>query len=64
LEICKKEFGTDVVVGIFLSGHTISKELIPLKENSIIFAIKKVIPEKYLELNQKTFELTKKHGQS
>ena len=58
-DICKKEFGTDVVAGIFLLGRAISKKLIPLKENSITFAIKKVIPEKYLDLNIKTFKLAK-----
>jgi len=59
-EICKKEFGTDVIAGIYLLGHSISKNLIPLKSNSIIFAIKKVIPEKYLDLNLKIFQFAKK----
>jgi len=58
--ICQKEFGTDVTAGIFILGYGISRKLIPLKSNSILKAMKKVIPEKYLDLNLKTFELAKK----
>jgi len=61
-EICQKEVGTDVVAGIYLLGIAISKNLIPLKSNSIILAIKKIIPEKYLDLNLKTFGLAKRYG--
>lgn len=57
--ICQKEFGTGVTAGIYLLSSAGFKKLIPLKPNSILKAIKKVIPEKYLELNQKTFELAK-----
>jgi len=59
-DTCKKEFGTDVIAGIYLLGYAISKNLIPLKSNSMISAIKKVIPEKYLDLNLKTFHFAKK----
>lgn len=59
-EICKKEFGNEVVSGIYLLGYAIYKKLIPLKATSILKAILKVVPEKYLELNQKAFELAKK----
>jgi len=58
-DICKKEFGTDVVAGIFLLGYLISKNLIPLKKDSVIFAIKKTIWPKYLDLNIKVFKLAK-----
>jgi len=58
-EICKKNFKTEVTAGIFLLGYGISKNLIPLKEASILKAIKKVILQKYLELNLKAFNLAK-----
>lgn len=57
-EICQKEFKTDVVAGIYLLGLAVSKKLLPLKSNSIISAVKKIIPEKHLELNLKAFKLS------
>lgn len=59
-DICQREFGTDVVAGIFILGYALSEKIIPLKEKSIISAIKKIIPEKHLELNLKTFNLAKR----
>lgn len=56
-EICKKELGKEVVSGIYLLSYAVFKKLIPLKPNSILKAITKVVPEKYLELNKKAFEL-------
>lgn len=56
-ESCKKELGTDVVAGIYLLGAALNQKLIPLKLESVISAIKKVIPEKYLELNIKALKL-------
>ena len=58
-ETCQKEFNTNVVAGIYLISLASFKNLIPLKPNSISRAIKKIIPEKYLELNLKTFKLAK-----
>ena len=58
-DICREKLGTDVVSGIYLLSLAIFKRLIPLKPDSILRAIKKIIPEKYLELNIKTFELAK-----
>jgi len=58
-EICQKELGTNVVAGIYLLSYAAFKKLIPLKPESILRAIKKIIPEKYLELNLKTFNLAK-----
>jgi len=56
-DICQKEFGTSIVAGIYLLSLASFKRLIPLKPASILKAIKKIIPEKYLELNLKTFKL-------
>ncbi|MDI6602681.1 MAG: indolepyruvate oxidoreductase subunit beta [Patescibacteria group bacterium] len=58
-EICQKELGSEVVAGIYLLGLAFSKKLLPLKSDSIISAIKKIIPEKYRELNLKAFELAR-----
>lgn len=60
-EICKKELGNEVVGGIYLLGYAVYKKLIPLKEKSVLKAIEKVVPEKYLEINKKAFELIKNH---
>lgn len=58
-QVCQKEFGTDVVAGIYFLGYAISKGILPLGEKSVISAIKKIIPESFLELNLKTFNLAK-----
>ena len=60
-KICQKEFATDVVAGIYLLGYAVLKGFLSLTPNSMISAIKKIIPEKYLDLNIKTFELAKKY---
>jgi len=59
-EICQKELGKEVVSGIYLLGIASFKKLISLKPESILRAISKVVPEKYLELNKKAFELASK----
>lgn len=58
-QICQKELGTDVVAGIYILGYAISKGILPLKGNSVTLAIKKIIPESFLELNLKAFNLAK-----
>ena len=56
-EICKKELGSEVVSGIYLLGLALFKKLIPLKPESVLKAIPKIISQKYLELNKKSFIL-------
>ena len=56
-EICKNKLQNEVVCTIYLLGYTVNRKLMPLKRESVIKAIKNVIPEKYLELNIKAFEL-------
>ena len=58
-KIAKEELGNEVLTGIYLLGYAVFKKLIPLKSNSILKAIKKVVPEKYFELNKKAFDLAK-----
>lgn len=59
-EICQKELGTDVVSGVYLLGYTLFNKILPLKEESVILALKKVIPPAFLELNLKAINLAKK----
>jgi indolepyruvate ferredoxin oxidoreductase beta subunit len=61
-EICQEELGTSVVAGIYLISLASFKNLIPLKPDSLLRAIKKVIPRQYLELNKKAFDLAKEHA--
>jgi len=58
-QICKKELGKEVVGGIYLLSYAVFKKLIPLKPNSILKAISKIVPKRHLELNKKAFQLTK-----
>lgn len=61
-EITKKELGNGVVAGVFMVSLAVFKNLIPLNENSIIKAIKKIVSHKYLDLNLKTVKLAKKYA--
>ena len=56
-EICQKEFNKEVLAGVYLIGLGVSKKFIPLKKQSVLRAIKKIIPDKYLEMNIKAFNL-------
>jgi indolepyruvate ferredoxin oxidoreductase beta subunit len=58
-KICKEKLGNSLVSGIYLIGLAVFQGLIPLKPESIKTAIKKIIPEQYLELNEKAFDLAK-----
>lgn len=61
-EICQKELGTNVVAGIYLISLAVFKKMISLKPESLLLAIKKMIPESYLEINIKAFELAKSNS--
>jgi len=54
-KICQEKLGNSVVSGIYLISFASFKNLMPLKPISIQKAIKKIIPEKFLELNIRTF---------
>jgi len=58
-KICQEKLQNSVVSGIYLISFAIFKNLIPLKPELIQKAIKKIIPEKFLELNLKAFNLAK-----
>ncbi len=59
-EICKKELGKEVVAGIYLISLAAFKKLIPIKPASILKAVKKIIPSRYLKLNIDSFNLAAK----
>ena len=63
-DICEKELENKVVAGIYLICLACFKGLIPLKPASILKAIEKIVPKKYLELNKKTFELAQKYEEN
>ncbi len=58
-EICEKELGKEVVSTIYLLSYASHKKIIPLKPESVLKAIIKVVPEKFLELNKKAFQLAR-----
>lgn len=60
-DICEKGIGKSVVAGVFLICLSSLKKIIPLKPTSILKAIGRVIPKKYLDLNKKAFELAQKY---
>ena len=60
-DICQKELGTNVTAGVFLVSLAAFKNLIPIKPVSVSKALKQILPEKYLDLNLKTFELARQN---
>ena len=56
-KICQEKLGKEVVSSIYLLGYAVKNNLIPLKKESVLKAINSIIPQKYLELNIKAFEL-------
>lgn len=58
-DICKEKLQKEVVSSIYLLGCGVFKNIIPLKPESVLKAIKNIIPEKYQELNIKAFQLAK-----
>jgi len=52
-KIAKEKFGNELVSGMVLISFAAFKNLLPIKPNSILKAIKKVIPKKYLDINLK-----------
>lgn len=56
-EICQKELRNEVVSSVYLLGYAVSNHLIPIEKESVLSAIKNIVPEKYLDLNIKAFQL-------
>lgn len=58
-QVCKEKLQNEVVATLYLLGVAVYKKLIPLSEESVIKAIKVLMPEKYRELNINAFKLAK-----
>ncbi len=56
-KVVEKEIGNPVLAGTLLLSVAVFKRLIPLKPDSLLNAIKEVIPGKYLQINKKAFKL-------
>jgi len=56
-KVAEKEIGNPVLAGTFLLSTAVFKRLIPLKSDSLLKAIKEVVPKKYLQINKKAFKL-------
>jgi len=56
-KICQEKLANELLAGVYLLSLASKKNLIPLKPQSILKAIEKVVPQKYLELNIKAFNL-------
>jgi indolepyruvate ferredoxin oxidoreductase beta subunit len=50
-QICKDKLQSEVVCTIYLLGYASNKGLLPIQKQSLLQAVKNVIPEKYRELN-------------
>lgn len=55
-EIVEKETGDTVTANIFMLGYA-AKNLLPIKKEILLEAIKNVVSEKYFEMNKKIFEM-------
>jgi len=56
-KIVKEKLDKEVLSGVYLLGLATSKKLFPLKTESILESIKKIVPKKYFLLNKKAFDL-------
>jgi indolepyruvate ferredoxin oxidoreductase beta subunit len=56
-QACKDRLQNEVVCTMYLLGYAVSKKLVPLKKDSVLQAIKNIIPQKYLQLNLSAFNL-------
>lgn len=59
-KICQQKLGQEVISGVYLLGFAVNKGLIRLKPESVLEAIKNLLPEKYRKINEQAFELAQK----
>jgi len=60
-KLVEREIGSVLTSNIFILGYAVSKNLIPIREEFILEALKENVPEKFFDLNKKVFEMGKKH---
>ena len=58
-KICKEKISKEILAGIFILGFAVFNKFLPLKPESVLKAIKKIIPKEYLKMNKKAFQLAK-----
>ena len=58
-KITKEKLDKEVLAGVYLLGCAVFKKLIPLKPNSVLKAIEKIVPKRYFSLNKKAFHLAR-----
>jgi len=63
-EICQQELGTGVASGVYLLGLASFRGWIPLRSAVFLSAMKRIVPEKYLDLNLKAFNLPRKNHEN
>lgn len=56
-KVCKEQLQNEIVCTMYLLGYAVGKQMMPISKESVMQALKNIIPEKYLELNIKAFEL-------
>ncbi len=56
-ENCKDKLQNEIVCTMYLLGYAVGKKLMPIKKESVLRAMKNIIPEKYLDLNINAFIL-------
>ncbi|MEF8847369.1 MAG: 2-oxoacid:acceptor oxidoreductase family protein [Candidatus Paceibacterota bacterium] len=56
-KICKREFDTGVVAGVFMLGYAFRRDHFDFNQELFSKAIERQIPEKYWEMNKEAFEL-------
>jgi len=61
-KIAKEDLGNPVLAGMYLLALGIYKGVIPLKPDAVLGAVKKIVPEKFFDINKKTFELAEKNA--
>ena len=56
---CEEKLKNSVYESAFILGFAMAKNLIPFKEESLIFAIEKSVPSKFVRENIEAFNLGK-----
>lgn len=56
-KLCKKEFDTGVVAGVFMLGYAFKRDHFDFKKELFNKAIERQMPEKYWKMNKNAFEL-------
>jgi indolepyruvate ferredoxin oxidoreductase beta subunit len=58
-KICKEKMQKEILATMYLLGYAVYKKYLDIKPESVIIGMKKVIPEKYLQMNMDAFNLAK-----